>query len=153
MKIADRLEELHIQLPEVAAAGNYSPVLKSGRHVYVSGQLPKTEGRIAHKGRVGREVTLESARKAARLAIINCLAALQDHLGSLDKVQRIVKVTGYITSAVGFTEQHKVMDAASDLLVDIFGPTGKHARAAVGVVELPLGACIEIDMIVETKGL
>jgi enamine deaminase RidA (YjgF/YER057c/UK114 family) len=144
-----RIQELHIDLPEVAAVGNYAPAVKTGRLVYVSGQLPKAEGRLTHTGRVGRELGLEEGRRAARTCAINALAALKSAVGSLDKVQRIVKLTGYVTSSVGFQDHHKVIDAASDLLVEIFGPAGKHARAVVGVVELPMGAPVEIELIAE----
>ncbi len=153
MSIAKRLEELQIVLPEIEALGDYKPAVKTGRLVHVSGQLPKAEGRISFVGRVGRELTIEEGRKAARLCIINCLAALQNELGNLEKILKVAKINGYVTSGVGFREQHKVMDAASELIVEIFGPAGKHARSAAGVVELPLGAAVEIDMLVEVKGL
>ena len=151
MSIDKRLNELQITLPDVEALGNYVPAVKGGRLVFVSGQLPKAEGRISYVGRIGRELTLDDGRRAARLCIINCLAALKSALGSLDKVSQVLKITGYITSGVGFRDQHKIMDAASELLVDVFGPNGKHARAAVGVVELPLGAAVEIDMVCAVK--
>lgn len=153
MSIAKRLQELQIVLPEIESIGNYRPAVKSGKLVYVSGQLPKAEGRIVHVGRVGRELNLEAARKAARLCVINCLTALKSEIGNLDKVQKVVKVNGYITSGVGFRDLHKVMDAASELIGDVFGPAGKHARSTIGVVELPMGAAMEMDMIVELKGL
>ncbi len=153
MSVEKRLAEMHINLPQLDAIGDYRPAVKAGRLVYISGQLPKTEGRIAYVGRVGREITLEAARKAARLCVINALAALKDVVGNLDKVQQIVKVTGYVTSGVGFREQHKVMDAASELIGEIFGPAGQHARSAVGVVELPLGAAVELDMVCLVRGL
>ena len=151
MSFEERIQELHIDLAEVGAVGNYLPALKVGKLVFVSGQLPKSDGRLTHSGRVGRELSLEDGRRAARTCIVNCLAALRSAVGSLDKVQRIVRISGYVTSAVGFQEQHKVMDAASELLVDIFGPSGRHARSAIGVVELPLGAPVEIELIAELK--
>lgn len=153
MSIEKRLTELQIILPEVTPAGQYSPAVKTGRFVFVSGQIPKTEGRLAYAGRVGRELSLEDGRKAARLCVINALAALKGEIGSLDKVQKVVKLTGFITSGVGFLDLHKVMDAASELIVDIFGQAGRHARSTAGVVELPMGAAVEIDMLVEVKGL
>jgi enamine deaminase RidA (YjgF/YER057c/UK114 family) len=153
MSIEKRIAELQIVLPEIEALGNYRPAVKAGKLVHISGQLPKAEGRISYTGRVGRELTLETARKAARLCVVNCLAALKSEIGNLDKVQKVVKLNGYITSGVGFRDQHKVMDAASELVVDVFGPSGKHARSTVGVVELPMGAAVEIDMVVEVKGL
>jgi enamine deaminase RidA (YjgF/YER057c/UK114 family) len=149
--IEERLRELQIVLPEVGPVGNYLPATQVGNIVYVSGQLPKVEGKIAYKGRVGREVRLESARLAARACIANILAVLKHHLGSLDRVRRIVRLVGYINSAPGFQDQAKVMDGASDLLVEIFGENGRHARVSVGVSELPLGAAVEIEMIAEAK--
>src|SRR3989338_2724880 len=140
MAIEDRLRELQILLPEVAAVGNYLPAVRSGNLLFLSGQLPKVEGKIAYRGRVGREVTLENARRAARACVINLLAVLKQELGSLDKVKKIVRVVGYVNSYPGFQDQAKVMDAASDLLVELFVENGRHARVAVGVVELPLGA-------------
>ena len=151
MSFEKRIEELQIDLAEVGAVGNYVPALQVGKLVFISGQLPRSDGRLTHAGRVGRELSLEDGRRAARTCVVNCLAALKSSVGSLDKVRRIVRMSGYITSAVGFQEQHKVMDAASELLVEIFGPAGKHARSAVGVVELPLGAAVEIELIAELK--
>lgn len=151
MKIADRLKELQLTLPEVQPAGNYRPAVKAGSLVFVSGQLPKVEGKVAFKGRVGKDVSLETARRAAKAALLNALAALEQEVGSLDKVKQIVKVTGYINSYPGFYDQSKVMDGASDLLVEIFGERGPHSRVAVGVVELPQGAAIEIEMVVEVR--
>lgn len=155
MKIEERLKELHIILPDEKEepVGQYSPTVKSGRLIFVSGQLPKAEGRLTHQGRVGREVTLESARKAARTCVINALSALKDAIGNLDKVTKVVKLSGYVTSGVGFRDQHKVIDGASELLVEVFGEAGRHARSAVGVVELPLGAPVEIEIVFEIKGL
>ena len=151
MTIEDRLKELQITLPEVAVAGNYLPALRVGNLLYVSGQLPKVEGKVAYTGRVGKDLTLESARRAAKACLINILAVVKQELGSLDKVKKIVRLGGFITSYPGFHDQAKVMDAASDLLVELFGESGKHARATVGVVELPLGAAVEIEMLAEVK--
>lgn len=149
MKMSERLAELHVLLPEVQPAGNYLPAIRTGNLVFVSGQLPKVEGRIAFCGRVGKDLNLETARRAARACVANCLAVLQQELGSLDKVKKIVRMTGYINTYPGFNDHSKVLDAASDLLVDIFGEAGKHSRVAIGVVELPLGAAMEMEMVVE----
>lgn len=151
INVEDRLKELHIELPEISPIGLYQPAVKSGSLIYVSGQLPRVEGRMVSPGRVGREVTLEAARKAARLCLINALAALRHELGSLNKLLRIIKLTGYVTSGVGFCDQHKVIDGASELIQEIFGEAGGHARAAVGVVELPMGAPVEIELVAELK--
>jgi len=151
MDIEERLQELKVDLPEVTPVGNYLPAVRSGNLVFISGQLPKVEGKVAYVGRVGKDVSLETARRASRACVANLLAVLKQELGSLDKVRRIVRVVGYVNSYPGFHEQAKVMDAASDLLVEIFGEAGRHARAAVGVVELPLGAAVEMEMIAEVR--
>ncbi len=151
MSVDDRLKELHIVLPEVQPAGNYVPAVRTGNLVFLSGQLPKVEGKIAFKGRVGRDVNLESARRAARACVTNLLAALKQEIGSLDKVKKVIRVIGYINTYPGFNDHSKVLDAASDLLVEIFGEAGRHSRVAVGVVELPLGACLEMEMVAEVR--
>ena len=145
MAVEDKLKELHIILPEVQPAGNYLPAIRTGNLIFVSGQLPKMEGKIAFRGRVGKDLNLESARRAARACIANILAVLKQELGSLEKVRKIVRLAGYINTYPGFNDHSRVMDAASDLLVEIFGEAGKHSRVAVGVVELPLGAAIEME--------
>ena len=145
----ERLIELKITLPEVLVAGLYQPAVRSGNLLYVSGQIPRTEGRLPYRGKVGGEVNLESARRAARLCIVNGLAVLKKELGSLDRVKQIVRMTGYVASSEGFTDQPKVIDGASELLIDLFGEAGRHSRVAVGVAELPLGAPVEIELIVE----
>lgn len=151
MTIENRLRELQIVLPEVQPAGNYLPAVRVGNLLFVSGQLPKTEGKIAYKGRVGRDLNLESARRAAKSCVANILAVVQQEIGSLDRVKRIVRITGFINTYPGFNDHPKVLDAASDLLVEIFGEAGRHARLAVGVVELPLNAAIEMEAIVEVR--
>lgn len=149
--IESKLRELQITLPEVQPAGNYLPAQRSGNLVYVSGQLPKVEGRIAFKGRVGKDLNVESARRAGKACLSNILAVLQQELGTLDKVKKIVKLTGYINTYPGFSDHPKVMDAVSELLVEIFGEAGRHARTVIGVVELPLGAAMEMDLIAEVR--
>ncbi len=151
MKIEDKLRELHIILPEVQPAGNYLPAVRSGNLLFVSGQLPKVEGRIAFRGRVGKDLNLESARRAAKACLVNLLSVIKEELGSLDKVKKILRLTGYINTYPGFNDHPKVLDAASDLLVEIVGEAGKHSRVAIGVVELPLGAAMEMEMILEIK--
>ncbi len=149
--IEDKLRELQIVLPEVQPVGNYLPAIRTGNLVYVSGQLPKVEGRIAFKGRVGKDLNLESARRSAKACLVNILAVLKQELGSLDKIKKIVRVTGYINTYPGFNDHAKVMDAASDLLVEIFGEAGRHSRVVVGVVELPLASSMEVEMIAEVR--
>lgn len=147
--IADRLAELGLTLPQAADPSfNYLPVTLHNGVAYVSGQMPKVDGEVRVFGKVGGEVDLETARGEARICILQGLACLEAALGSLDRVTRILKVNGYVASARDFNAQPKVLDAASDLLVEIFGETGRHARAAVGVAELPRNAAVEIEMMV-----
>ncbi len=147
-----KLKELQIVLPEVQVAGHYVPAVRTGNLLFVSGQLPKVEGKIAYKGRVGKDLNIETARRAAKACVVNLIAVLKNELGNLEKVKRIVRVMGYINTYPGFNEHVKVMDAASELLVDVFGEiVGSHARAVVGVVELPLMASMEMEMIAEVR--
>jgi enamine deaminase RidA (YjgF/YER057c/UK114 family) len=149
--IEARLKELGIALPEVARpVAAYVPAVRSGAYVYVSGQLPVVGGRPTVTGKVGAEVSPEAAKLAARTAGINALAALAS-VASLEKVKRIVKVTGYVASAVGFTGQPAVVNGASELFKEVFGSAGEHARAAVGVAELPLGVPVEIELLAEVE--
>ena len=151
MSIEKKLQELQMDLPEVQPVGNYLPAIRTGNLVYVSGQLPKVEGKIAFKGRVGKDHTVESARRAAKACLSNVLAALKYEISSLDRVKKFVRLTGYINTYPGFNEHAKVMDAASDLLVEIFGEAGRHSRVTIGVVELPLMAAMEMEAIVEVR--
>ena len=148
--IEEKLKSLNIILPSPPKpAGAYIPVVKSGNTVYVSGQIPIEDGKVTFKGKVPSVQSLEQAQKAARLCAINALAQLKSELGSLDKISKILRVSGFVNSESDFTEQPKVINAASDLLFEIFGEKGQHSRIAVGVASLPLGATVEIDMIVE----
>jgi len=148
--IEEKLKSLNITLPSPPKpAGAYIPVVKSENTVYVSGQIPIEDGKVAFKGKVPSVQSLEQAQKAAKLCAINALAHLKSELGSLDKVSRILRVSGFVNSEPDFIEQPKVINAASDLLFEIFGEKGQHSRIAVGVASLPLGATVEIDMIVE----
>jgi enamine deaminase RidA (YjgF/YER057c/UK114 family) len=152
MKIEERLKELNITLPEVAApVASYVPAVLSDNLVYVSGQLPMRDGKLIAEGRVGEDVSPETGQECARTAVLNGLAAVKAHIGDLGRVKRIVRITGYVRSGQGFTGQPGVVNGASDLLVEIFGEAGRHARSAVGVTELPLGAPVEIEMIVEIE--
>jgi enamine deaminase RidA (YjgF/YER057c/UK114 family) len=150
-RIDARLKELGIVLPKAAApAANYVPFVVTGNLVFVSGQLPFENGELKHKGIVGAGVSVEDAVKAARLCALNLIAQLQAAVGDLDHVARVVKLTGFVASAAAFTEQPKVINGASDLMVELFGDLGKHARAAVGVASLPLGVAVEVDGVFET---
>ncbi|HEV8555083.1 MAG TPA: RidA family protein [Actinophytocola sp.] len=149
MAWSDRLTELGIELPSVAPpAGAYVPAVRSGSLVYTAGQVPFVDGVVAATGKVGAEVDPEAAKGHARTCALNALAAV-DALVGIDAVVRVVKVVGYVASADGFTAQPAVLNGASELLGEIFGEAGKHARAAVGVAELPLGVPVEVELIVE----
>lgn len=148
----ERLAELGLELPEAAEPSfNYVPVTLHNGVAYVSGQLPKVNGAVRVFGKVGAEVDLETARGEARICILQGLACLKQELGVLDRIARILKINGYVASAPGFNAQPKVIDAASDLLGDIFGEAGRHVRAAVGVTELPRNTAVEIEMTVAVR--
>lgn len=127
------------------------PVARTGSLVFVSGQLPMRDGAVAYQGTVGETVDLETAREAARLCLLNILAALEGNGVPLDAVVKVVKVTGFVQSAASFHDQPKVLNAASELLTDVFGDAGRHARAAVGVNALPLDAAVEIEAVFEVR--
>ena len=148
--IEDKLRELSIELPTPPSpAGSYIPVVTTGNLAFVSGQIPMREGKVIFEGKVPEQQSLESARDAAKICIINGLAQLKANLGSLDKIRKFVRISGFVNSSPNFTEQPKVINAASDLLVEIFGDMAKHSRIAVGVASLPLNSTVEIDMVVE----
>ena len=148
--IEDKLRELSIDLPTPPnPAGSYIPVVTTGNLAFVSGQIPMKEGKVVFEGKVPNEQSLDAARDAAKICIINGLAQLKANLGSLDKITKFVRIYGFVNSNPEFTEQPKVINAASDLLVEIFGDMAKHSRIAVGVASLPLNSTVEIDMIVE----
>ena len=151
MSIADRLSELGIALPEAAApVASYQPVVVDGRRAYLSGQLPFVDGKLV-TGKLGADVSLEQGQRAARACGLMILAQLEAALGSLDRVERVVKLGAFVSSAGTFTDQPKVANGASELMAEVFGEAGKHARSAVGVPVLPLGAAVEVDAIVALK--
>ncbi|ASO17903.1 enamine deaminase RidA (YjgF/YER057c/UK114 family) [Actinoalloteichus hoggarensis] len=144
-----RLAELGIELPPVAApVAAYVPAVRSGSHVYTSGQLPMVDGALQASGKVGAEVSPEEAKAYARTCGLNALAAVHALVG-LDSIVRVVKVVGFVASAEGFTGQPAVINGASELFGEVFPETGGHARSAVGVAELPLGAPVEVEIVVE----
>ena len=152
MTPSERLAALEMELPKVATpVGNYVPATRSGHYVYTSGQLPMRDGELVCVGKVGADVTVEEAQVAAAIAALNGLATAAQAAGGLDHITRVIRVGVFVQSAPGFTEQPKVANGASDLLVGIFGDAGKHARAAVGVNELPLNAAVEVELIVEVS--
>jgi enamine deaminase RidA (YjgF/YER057c/UK114 family) len=144
-----RLKALGITLPSIGApAANYVPTVRTGNLLFVSGQVSFL-GDEKYKGKLGRDLTVEQGQKAGRLCAINLIANIRNAVGSLDKVVRIVKLTGFVNCTPDFEEPHKVVNGCSDLLTDVFGPIGKHARSAVGMATLPLGAAVEVEAIVE----
>jgi enamine deaminase RidA (YjgF/YER057c/UK114 family) len=148
--IEDRLRELSIEIPTPPnPAGSYIPVVTTGNLAFVSGQIPMKDGKVIFEGKVPERQSLDSAREAAKICIINGLAQLKANLGSLDKISKFVRVSGFVNSSPDFTEQPKVINAASDLLVEIFGDMAKHSRIAVGVASLPLNSTVEIDIVAE----
>ena len=145
----ERLKDLGYELPAAPRpAGSYVPAARAGSLLFTAGQLPFKEGALASVGKVGREVSVEEAQQAARLCAINALAAVEAEAG-LENVRRVVKVTGYVSSAADFNNQPMVLNGASELLGEVFGEKGIHARSAVGVAELPLDAPVEIELVVE----
>ena len=152
MSIENRPSELGISLPPASKpAGSYVPAVVTGNLIFVSGHLPSFNGKVQFVGKVGREVELDRAVEAARLCVVDSLAAMVDILGQLDRIKRIVRVEVFVNSAPGFTDQPKVANGASDLLHDIFGEAGRHTRVAVGVAELPLDAAVEISLVAEIE--
>lgn len=150
MSIADRLTELGLALPPVATpVAAYVPAVVSGNHVFTSGQLPMVGGVLAATGKVGAEVSAEEAKEFARICALNALAAAESVIGSLDRVTKVVKVVGFVSSDPEFTGQPGVINGASELLGEVFGELGIHARSAVGVAVLPLDAPVEVELILE----
>ena len=152
-RILDRLGDLGLSLPEAPRpVAAYVPAVQSGSLVFISGQVPLSEGTLLASGTVPGSVTLEQAAAAARQCGINALAVLSDHLeGDLDRVEQVVRLGVFVASDPGFTDQPKVANGASELMEEVFGENGRHARAAVGSVSLPIGAAVEVEMIVRVS--
>jgi enamine deaminase RidA (YjgF/YER057c/UK114 family) len=152
MSFEARIQELELIIPETPRpVANYVPAVQTGNLIFASGQTPTVEGKLIIQGKLGREVSIEQGQQGARLALLNCLAEVRSITNSLDAITRIVKLNGYVASAEGFTAQPQVINGASLLLEEIFGAAGKHARAALGVAELPGGAAVELELIVEVR--
>ena len=152
MEIEKKMKSLGLELPEVPKpVASYVPAVRSGNQVFTSGQIPFVKGELKCRGRVGEDLSVEEGYECSRIAALNCLAAIQSVIGDLDRIEQVVRVTGFVNSAPGFDGQPRVLNGASDLLVEIFGEKGRHSRLAIGTNELPLGASVEIDMIVEVK--
>ncbi|MFG2195796.1 RidA family protein [Streptomyces sp. NPDC048639] len=148
--VEERIAELGLKLPEVVPPlASYVPAVRSGSYVHTSGQLPMVEGTLQGTGKVGAEVTQEKAAELAGICALNALAAVKSVVGDLDRIARVVKVTGFVASAPGFTAQPGVINGASELLGKVLGDKGVHARSAVGVAVLPLDAPVEVEIQVE----
>ncbi len=152
MSVEEKIREFGYELKEPPKPlASYIPVIKTGNLVFTAGQIPMSGGKLLFSGKVGKDLSLEEGRKAAELCAVNCLNVIKSEIGSLDNIERIIKVTVFVNSADGFTDQPKVANGASDFLVKIFGENGKHVRSAVGVNELPVDSAVEIEMIAEVK--
>ena len=152
MSVAERMNELGIELPDAPApVGAYVPYVISGSLMFISGQIPIRDGKMIHEGKVPLDVTVEQGQECAALCFLNAIAQAKAALGDLERVERIVRMSGYVAVAPDFTAQPLVVNGASGLAVEIFGDKGRHARVAVGVAELPLGAPVELEVILEVR--
>ena len=151
-KIESTIVELGLTLPDVPKpVASYIPAKQTGNLVFTSGQLPMLNGELISKGLLGQDVEVDEANKAARICTLNALAAIKGVIGDLDRIKQIVRVVGYVASAPTFTQQPAVVNGASELLLEIFGENGKHARSAVGMAVLPLNASVEVELTVEVE--
>ncbi len=152
MSYEARLAELKITLPPAPKpVATYVPAVRAGDLLFLSGTGPFKDGVIAFAGKLGKDLTVEQGYEAARLTLLNSLAMVRQELGTLDRVTRVVRLTGHVASAEGFTQQPAVINGASDLLVQIFGDAGRHARLALGAAELPLNMAIELELILQVR--
>ncbi|HKB85107.1 MAG TPA: RidA family protein [Ignavibacteriaceae bacterium] len=150
--IEGRIKELGFSLPEPPKPlAAYVPALQAGEFVFTAGQLPMSYGQLKYTGKLGKDVTPEDGKKAAEICALNCLSAVKGVIGELKMIEQVVKLTVFVNSAEGFTDQPAVANGASELIEKIFGKSGSHARSAVGVNELPKNAPVEIEMIVKVK--
>ncbi len=151
-KIESRINELKIVLPDAPKpVAAYIPAKQTGKLVFTAGQLPMVNGELISKGLLGQDVEIDEASRAARICTLNALAAIKGVIGDLDRIKQIVRVVGYVASVPTFTQQPAVVNGASELLLEIFGENGKHARSAVGMAVLPLNASVEIELTVEVE--
>ncbi|SMC56957.1 RidA family protein [Sporomusa malonica] len=152
MSYEAKLKELDITVPDAPKpVAAYVAAVKDGNYVYTSGQIPFIAGELKFKGKLGKELTVEEGYEAAKTCAINCLAAIKGQIGSLDNIEKVIKIVGFVNSAPEFYDQPKVINGASELVGSIFGKAGEHARSAVGVAELPLNAAVEVEMIIKVK--
>jgi enamine deaminase RidA (YjgF/YER057c/UK114 family) len=151
-KVESRINDLKITLPEASKpVAAYIPAKQTGNLVFTAGQLPMVNGELISKGLLGQDVEIDEANKAARICTLSALAAIKGVIGDLDRIKQIVRVVGYVASVPTFTQQPAVVNGASELLLEIFGENGKHARSAVGIAVLPLNASVEIELTVEVE--
>ena len=151
-KIENTLKEIGLILPEAPKpVAAYIPAKQTGKLVFTAGQLPMVNGELISKGLLGQDVEIDEANKAARICTLNALAAIKGVIGDLDRIKQIVRVVGYVASVPTFTQQPAVVNGASELLLEIFGENGKHARSAVGMAVLPLNSSVEIELTVEVE--
>jgi enamine deaminase RidA (YjgF/YER057c/UK114 family) len=150
MRVEDKLKELGLELPPTPRpAANYVGAVRSGNLLFVSGHGPTKDGKFTYIGKIGKDLGVEEGYEAARLVALNCLASAKSVIGDLDHITRVVKILGLVNCTEDFGEQPKVINGASDLLVQLFGESGRHARSAVGMQALPFGIAVEIEMILE----
>jgi len=152
MTVEEKLRAMGLELPEPPKpVASYVQCVQTGNLVFVSGQVPRVKGELPYRGKVGAELSIEQGQQAARACALNALSQVKQEIGDLARLRRVVKLTVFVASASGFQEQPKVADGASQLLAELLGEKGQHARATVGVNELPLGVAVEMDMIVEVE--
>lgn len=152
MSFERKLTELGITLPAPPKpVATYIPAVRAGELLFLSGVIPFRDGKLVVEGKLGRELTVEQGYEASRIALLNALAIIRQELGTLDRVNQVVRMTGHVASAEGFVQHPAVINGASDLLVKIFGEAGKHARVALGAAELPLNAPVEIELIIQVR--
>ena len=152
MSFEAKLAELKITLPPAPKpVASYVPAVRAGDLLFLSGTGPFKDGKIVYAGKLGKDLTVEQGYEAAKLTLLNALAIARQELGSLDQIKRVVRMSGHVASAAGFTQQPAVLNGASDLLVEIFGEAGRHARLALGAAELPLNMAIELEIILQVR--
>lgn len=152
MSFEDRLTQMGLELPlPPKPVATYVPAVQAGELLFLSGVLPFRDGKLTLVGKLGQELTVEQGYEESRVALLNALAIVRSHLGTLDRVKQVVRLVGHVASADGFVQQPAVINGASDLLVKLFGETGRHARVAVGAVQLPLNASVELELILQVS--
>ena len=150
MNVEDRIVDLGLEIPETPEpVASYISAVQSDKLVFTSGQVAFIKGELSYRGKLGESLDVEDGYQSARIAAMNCLSAAKSVIGNLDRIKQIVRMTGFVNSAPKFVDQPRVLNGASDLLIKIFGDKGKHSRLAIGAAELPLGASVEIEMIIE----